>query len=193
VAGDKASLLDPALDRILDFAGQVGLVAIIHNDMDAPFAKHVEGTPPIYYEQMKSVLRRHPKTTMIWAHTGLGRVVRPFGGHAKLLEEILKDPAYRHVYFDISWQEVAKYIVESPESLKISAVLLNRYPDRFLFGTDEVAPKDPNVYYKIYYQYEPLWKLLSKEASLKIRKTNYVRIFDEARRKVRAWEKTHVQ
>lgn len=191
VAGDKASLLDPALDRILDFAGEVGLVAIIHNDMDIPFAKH-EGTSPVYYEQMKSLLKRHPKTTIIWAHTGLGRVVRPFVGHAKLLEAILKDPAFSHVYFDISWQEVAKYIVATPESLKISADLLNHYPDRFLFGTDEVAPKDPKIYYQVFDQYEPLWKLLSKEASLKIRKTNYVRIFDEARRKVRTWEKIHV-
>ena len=39
VAGETASLLNPALDRILDFAGTVGLVVLIHNDMDMPFAK----------------------------------------------------------------------------------------------------------------------------------------------------------
>ena len=38
IAGDVASLTDPALDRILDFAGEVGLVAIIHNDIHLPFA-----------------------------------------------------------------------------------------------------------------------------------------------------------
>jgi hypothetical protein len=27
---------------------------------------------------------------------------------------ILSDPALRHVYFDISWDEVAKYILSSP-------------------------------------------------------------------------------
>jgi hypothetical protein len=37
-----------------------------------------------------------------------------------------------------------------------------------------------------------LWKLLSKEANEKIRKGNYERIFDEARRRVRAWEKAHL-
>jgi predicted TIM-barrel fold metal-dependent hydrolase len=209
VAGEKASLLDPALDRILDFAGETGLVALIHNDMDVPFAKHgdapvyaqtFEEEPlksnsslPVYYNQMKALLKRHPKTTLIWAHTGLGRVVRPFGAHAELIEEILKDPTFKNVYFDISWDEVAKYIVSTPESLKKSADLFNRYPDRFLFGTDEVAPTDPAKYFKIYYQYGPLWKLLTPEASLKIRRTNYERIFDEARRKVRAWEKVHIQ
>jgi hypothetical protein len=37
VSGETASLTNPALDKILDFAGEVGLVVIIHNDIDAPF------------------------------------------------------------------------------------------------------------------------------------------------------------
>src|SRR3954452_15767616 len=36
IAGDVASLTDPAVDRILDFAGEVGLVVLIHNDMHVP-------------------------------------------------------------------------------------------------------------------------------------------------------------
>src|SRR5215469_9520878 len=187
VAGETASLLNPALDRVLDFAGEVGLVVIIHNDMDVPFAK--EGSQPSYLDQMKALLRRHPNTKIIWAHTGLGRVVRPIKNHAARLAEILSDPAFRNVYFDISWDEVAKYIVATPESTRISADLMNRYPDRFLFGTDEVAPSNQQQYLRIYYQYKPLWNLLSDSTSEKVRKGNYQRIFDEARRKVRAWER----
>jgi predicted TIM-barrel fold metal-dependent hydrolase len=188
IAGGGASLLNPALDRILDFAGEVGLVVIIHNDMDVPFAK--EGSKPAYLEQMKAVLKGHPNTTIIWAHTGLGRVVRPIKNHAAHLAEILADPAFSNVYFDISWDEVAKYIVATPQSIQISADLMNRYPDRFLFGTDEVAPSNQQQYLRVYYQYEPLWKALSPDASEKIRRGNYERLFDEARRKVRAWEKS---
>jgi hypothetical protein len=33
-----------------------------------------------------------------------------------------------------------------------------------------------------------LWKTLSPEASESVRKGNYERLFDEARKKVRAWE-----
>jgi len=188
VAGEGASLLNPALDRILDLAGEVGLVVIIHNDMDVPFAK--EGSQPAYLEQMKAVLKRHPNTTVIWAHTGLGRVVRPIKNHAAHLAEILADPAFNNVYFDISWDEVAKYIVATPESLQISADLINRFSDRFLFGTDEVAPANQEQYLKVYRQYEPLWKALSPEASKKVRLGNYERLFNEARRKVRAWEES---
>ncbi len=42
-----ASLLDPALDSVLALAGEVGLVAIIHNDMDVPFAsRHQQAGVP---------------------------------------------------------------------------------------------------------------------------------------------------
>ena len=40
--------------------------------------------------------------------------------------------------------------------------MINRYPDRFLFGTDEVAPPNQEKYLRVYNQYEPLWKLLDK-------------------------------
>ena len=191
VAGETASLLNPALDRILDFAAEVGLIVLIHNDMDVPFAK--AGSEPAYLAQMKAVLKRHPKTKIIWAHTGLGRVVRPVTHHAATLEAILKDPEFSHVYFDISWDEVAKYLVATPGAVKISADLINRYPDRFLFGTDEVAPTEQQKYLRIYYQYEPLWKLLNEETNQKVRKGNYERLFDEARHRVREWEKSQAQ
>jgi predicted TIM-barrel fold metal-dependent hydrolase len=142
----------------LDFAAEAGLVVLIHNDMDVPFAK--EGSPPAYLAQMKELLQRHPKTTIIWAYTGMGRIVRPIRGHAATIEAILQDPAFSHVNFDISWDEVAKYLVATPESTRIAADLVNHYPDRFLFGTDEVAPSTQEQYLRVYYQYDPLWQLL---------------------------------
>jgi len=190
VAGEVASLNDPALDRLLDFAAEVGLVALIHNDIDVPFPK--EEAPPAYLEQMRALLKRHPKTTIIWAHTGLGRVIRP-KNHAEALESILHDPQFAHVYFDISWDEVAKYVVDGSAPQHISAELIKRYPDRFVFGTDEVAPPNEQQYRRVYFQYGPLWNLLDESTSKKVRKGNYERLFDEARRKVRSWEATHVK
>jgi predicted TIM-barrel fold metal-dependent hydrolase len=186
VAGGVASLFDPALDRVLDFAEQAGLAVVVHNDVDIPFAD--PATPPAYLDPMKALLRRHQGTTIIWAHTGVGRVVRPIKGHVQMLEDILKDPGMAHVMFDISWDEVAKYVVATPDSLKLMSDLLNRYPDRFLFGTDSVAPKDQQQYLKTYRIYGPLWALLTKNAADQVRKTNYERIFDEAAKRVRQWE-----
>ena len=190
IAGDVASLDDPALDRILDFAGEVGLVVIIHNDIHMPFAKPEKAR--VYFDQLKALFARHPRTTIIWAHTGLGRVIQPIQGHVAMLEEILNDPVLQHVHFDISWNEVAKYVVASLESLATSVGMLERHPTRVLFGTDEVAPQDQASYLKIYEQYGPLWKALSPKTSEQVRIGNYARLFDQARKQVRAWETVHV-
>jgi Amidohydrolase len=197
ISGEVASLEDHALDRILDFAGDVGLVVIIHNDIDTPFSPNQSDTgsdqpipQPAYLSQMQALIKRHPKTTIIWAHTGVGRVIHPLKGHAAILESMLKDPTFANLNFDISWTEVAKYIVATPESTQIAADLINHYPDRFLFGTDEVAPHDQEKYLRIYSMYAPLFRLLNEGASEKLRLKNYERIFDQARVKVRSWEKT---
>jgi Amidohydrolase len=201
ISGETASLTNPALDRIFQFAAESGLVVILHNDIDMPFAK--QDTEPVYLQQAKELLRRHPKTSIIWAHTGLGRIVHPTRVSAEaaeripdgveIVETMLTDPALSHVSFDISWDEVAKYAVATPDSIKRVAGMLNKYPDRFLFGTDTVAPAGPAPYYAVFDMWAPVWKLLTPEASLKVRKGNYERIFDEGRRRVRAWEKVNVR
>ena len=200
VAGETASLTNPALDRILDFAGDAGLVVILHNDIDMPFAK--TDSEPAYLTQMKALLRRHANTTIIWAHVGLGRIVHPVQVSAQaaertptqtqIVEDILNDPAFSHVYFDISWDEVAKYAIATPDSISRVAAMLNRYPDRFLFGTDTVAPAGPAPYFTVFDMWAPVWRLLTPAASVKVRTGNYERVFDEGRRRVRAWEKANL-
>jgi predicted TIM-barrel fold metal-dependent hydrolase len=191
IAGETASLLNPALDRILDFAGEVGLVVLLHNDVDMPFPR--PGQDPYMAVQLRDLVKRHPKTTVIWAHAGLGRIVHPIRDQLAILERGLGNPELKHLYIDISWDEVAKYVVATPESIAATADLINRYPDRFLFGTDEVAPADQTKYLKVYDMYAPLFAKLTPEASEKLRKGNYERLFDEARRRVRAWEKANVK
>ena len=201
ISGDVASLTNPALDSILKFAGEVGLVVLLHNDIDMPMSKG--DREPEYLDQVKALFKRHPNTTIIWAHIGLGRIVHPVkygsGGpgdvnqdQISIVEAMLNDPELDHVYFDISWDEVAKYIVASDQSIERSAKVLNEHSDRFLFGTDVVAPPDQEFYLAVYNMYEPLWKALSEDASRKVRLENYERIFDAAREKVRAWEKSQL-
>jgi len=202
VAGETASLVDPALDRIFEFTAETGLVSILHCDIDVPFANQME--EPIYLRQMAALLRRHPESTIIWAHTGLGRVVTPktssasasattrSPNHLEYLKMALADEGLDHVYFDISWDEVAKYIVASEARIEAMAAMVNAYPTRFLFGTDAVAPRERDSYMKVYRQYAPLWDALSPEARALVTRGNYERLFDRAREQVRAWERENV-
>ena len=190
VAGDAPSISDPALDRLFRFAGEVGLVVLVHCDADTPFPK--PGADPTYFEPMLAQLREHPDTTIIWAHIGLGRVIRPFEDMRVHIERMLDDPTLRHVSFDLSWSETAKYLVSSPEIVDRVAAAIQRHPDRFLFGTDEVGPTTQDDYLRVLRTYEPLWAKLPPEVVAQVRTRNYERIFDGARTKVRAWERAHV-
>ena len=203
VAGDTASLTDPALDRILELSAEAGLVVILHCDLDVPFAK--TDMDPVYMNQIRDLLRRHPEATIIWAHIGMGRVVRPVASaasvgaaerplnHLELVEAAINDPTLGHVVFDISWSEVAKYIVATPEGMAAAADIVNRHPERFLFGTDEVAPTDQETYLSVYRQYAPFWEALTPAARAAVTKGNFERLFDEARTRVRAWEAANVR
>ncbi len=189
VAGDPPSIQDPALDRLFRFAGDVGLVVLVHCDADTPFPK--PGHEPAYFAAMAARFREHPKTQFIWAHIGLGRVIRPFKDMRALIEQSLDDPSLNHVSFDLSWSETAKYLTETPERPAAVAEIIRRHPDRFLFGTDEVGPTNQADYLRVYRMYEPLWNLLPLDVAEKVRKRNYERIFDSARTRVRAWEALH--
>jgi predicted TIM-barrel fold metal-dependent hydrolase len=189
VAGEQASLTNPALDRILDFAAEAGLVVILHNDVDMPFPRPDQ--EPYQIRQLRDLFRRHPKTTIIWAHCGLGRIVHPVKDQIGIVERGLSNPELPNLHIDISWDEVAKYLTATPEATQATAELINRHPDRFLFGTDEVAPTEQAKYLKVYDLYAPLFAKLQPQAREKLRKGNYERLFDEARRRVRAWEKAN--
>ena len=138
ITGHTASLHNPALDRILATAAEIGLVVILHCDID----NVRPGPDPDYYEDLLDVFAAHPGAAIIWAHTGLGRFVAPSPEHVELLDRMLSDPRYGHVMLDISWDEVARYLVKDEETVDAWAALIAKHPTRFLFGTDSVGPAD---------------------------------------------------
>ena len=189
-AGGVATLNDQALHRILDFAGDVGMVVIFHNDADMPFPR--PNQDPYMIAQMKQLVLAHPNTTIIWAHAGVGRIVRPVGDHLGMIERALASDSLPNLYIDISWDETAKYITASPETVQATAALINRHPDRFLFGSDVVAPTSIDAPMKVYDAYAPLWAALTPETSRMVRLENYERLFDTARGRVRDWETANI-
>lgn len=160
VAGHTASLRNPALGRILEAVAEIGLVAIIHCDID----RVREGERPVHYDDLLRLLAAHAGASVIWAHTGLGRFVRPAERHLALLDALLSHTAYDHVLLDISWDEVARYVVRDQEATAARAPLIEKHPRRFLFGTDSVAPLNWDAYAKTHAVYQPLWERLGAAA-----------------------------
>jgi predicted TIM-barrel fold metal-dependent hydrolase len=189
IAGETASLTNPALDRIMEFAAEVGLPIILHSDISVPFAP--PDAEPYLVMQLKALFERHPNTTIIWAHIGVGRTVAPLARQLDVINAICSRPEFSHVYMDISWDQAAKYVTNDSQTLEVFAAAVNACPDRFLFGTDVVAPKSLDAQLAVYELWAPFWTLLTPEARQKVTKGNYERIFDAARKSVRAWEEAN--
>ncbi len=184
IAGGAANIEDPALGRILDFAAETGLVALLHCDLDAMISHNSQR--PTYLQALRDLFRRHPKTTIIWAHTGLGRYVKARVGHTDQLASLLS--SHPNLFVDISWDVVAQQFLRGGKLKPEWKRFLERHSERILFGSDVVAPTFAK-YDKLLLLYNSIWRELSEKAVKNIIYGNYVKLFDRARAQVRAWEK----
>ena len=120
-------------------------------------------------------------------------MVQPVKGQIAYLEEILSDPAMSNVYFDLSWDEVAKYIVASDATVdgdgrpdqQVSRPLSVRHRRRR-------AEVSGAVFRRLRDVQAALGQADARDAGEKVLKGNYERLFDAARVKVRAWERANV-
>jgi hypothetical protein len=214
VAGEPACLGLMGLHDCLKFAGQVGIFATVHNDIEPKLpsatliekrdltdqeyhaikaeeaAREASPEPQAYLAPLKQVFKKHPQTTIVWAHgAGLGRFVTPRDGHLQMLEEFLTDPELRHVYIDISWDKLAAHMNASPETLRAWAALLNRFPNRFVFGSDALTPLDGAAYGKTFRDYQTLRSLLNDGVFEMIFKKNLKNIAEVSIKNRDSWER----
>jgi hypothetical protein len=202
IAGGPPSLYSPSLDAIFDVIGEMGAVAVVHCDHDTPYNLalqsdsaanamifHGKKPTPQYMEAFQAFLKKHPNVHMVWAHLmGNGRGVLPYPEHWKNLDAMLADPTFAHVSIDLSWGPViAPYFIDTPEHLKMTADLIRKYPNRFLYGSDQGATSDWVNVEKSYEVWAPLWKELGPNLTQLVAKENYIRLFDQSRKSMRAW------
>lgn len=172
IQGGAPSLHCLSLDTVFVAIGEMGPAAVVHCDHDTPgnqklaqgpFAKVIFGDAeprPQYMDDFKAFLERHPDVTMIWTHfMGPGRNVGVYANHWKFLDEMLADPAYSHVDVDLSWGPViTPHLLDMPEHLQNTVELLRKYPDRFLYGSDQGATANWALVRKNYETWAPVWE-----------------------------------
>lgn len=117
---DKLSLYNPALVDILNLLSETGLVGTLHNDI-YPADVRTDGTvdalhPEKSYEAaLKNLCAKSPQATVIWAHAGLGRFVKPSREHVSIVSGVLNAcPAW---YVDISWDLAQEWMVHPREGM----------------------------------------------------------------------------
>ena len=187
IAGGAANIEDPALGKVLDFAQEAGLVVILHCDVDAMISHNKEG--PTFLKSLEKLFKKYKNTKIIWAHTGLGRYVKARNGHARWVGKLLS--TYPNLFVDISWDVVAKQFLRKGKLRPQWKQFLQEHSLKILFGSDVVAPT-PVKYRVTLNLYQKIWKELPQSTVRRITYGNYKRLFDEARLKVRRWEKKNL-
>ena len=211
----RNTLYNPSLKTLFDFAGEAGLVVNLHCDVypsrvtyDGKVVSLSPETP--YTAGLKHLCAGSPQATVCWAHTGLGRFVKPASNHLEVVSEILD--ACPNWCTDLSWDLVQSYIVAPKPgmpSLDDWARFVRKYQDRVLWGSDTVIytrnktdekgnfvfGKEMPVedYRAVKDILQPLWEKVGPVVAHKVKYANHVRLFDAARRKVRAWEDAHAK
>jgi hypothetical protein len=209
----RNTLYNRSLKTIFDFAAEAGLIVSLHSDI-YPAGVTFDGKGVSLYPDapytagMKELCKGSPGAVVYWAHTGLGRFVRPTKDHLKRVADILDSCPNWHT--DLSWDLMQEYIVKPDTGMPTLdewARFITRYQNRILWGSDtviftrnkidssgnvELGKEMPVADYRAVMDIlKPLWDRVGPEVAQKVRVSNHVRLFDAARAKVRVWEAAH--
>lgn len=178
------------LKKLMHTAGIIGMPVTIHCDVDV--LPHERCDEPAHFEDFKKFLQdpQVQNTTIVWAHAGgLGRFVQAPKNHLSNLDAMLNDPKFKNVYLDISWDQVAKQLTDSPEVEAEWCEFIEKHSDRILFGSDSLAPQSNEAWNSTAEAYHRLLSKLTPGTKEKVMLTNYEKVFVHAREKVRTFEK----
>ena len=108
-----------ALIKLMNTCGVIGMPVVLHCDVDVmPWDR--DELQIAYFKDICNFLKNKDcrNTNIIWAHAGgLGKYSRIRDGHLSRVESVLQDPEMDHVYFDLSWDSVAKQLTMDNELL----------------------------------------------------------------------------
>jgi hypothetical protein len=101
--------------------------------------------PKKYIHLMDEVLRRYPNNRIVWVHLGLSRELASVSPreHIQLLESYLR--RYPNLSYDISWRVLYDQVFKDPAKRDLYVAFINRWPSRFIPGTDFVAAAGKTV------------------------------------------------
>ena len=136
--GEPPHCNSKAFKAIYDLGAQEGLPVLIHHNITA---QHSEKA--IYLDELKEALVHNRNCKIIWAHVGVSRQTK-IKELAKIADKLLKENS--NLWMDISWVVYDHYIQDAfhsrfrdGDTMDDWVNLIEKYPDRFMIGTDKVG------------------------------------------------------
>lgn len=129
--GDPARADNLALDQIFIFAGEHDLPIFLHSNIGSVW-KH----DPIYLPEVETAVKNHPRTRFVWCHAGISRRIE-IPTLTQALDRMLS--TYPNLFVDVSWVVYETNLLKNAKPDEKWVALVERYPDRFMIGTDKVG------------------------------------------------------
>lgn len=156
------------LDKVYDLAAHKKYVVLIHNNLTHRSFKGP--TAVIYRKTVEEVLHKHPNTRFIWAHAGIMRNI-VVDNLTEVLDEMLQK--YDNLYIDLSFVVLENYIMPQGEVRKEWVELIEKYPNRFLYGSDDLGGY--GNFYDVK-KYLPLLEALRPKTAWKFSEGNFEKL-----------------
>lgn len=164
----------PAFLEVYDLAAEKDLPVLIHHNISGSYMDN-----PIYLKEMERALAHNRKTNIIWAHVGISRRVE-ISNLLEIADRMLK--ANKNLYYDISWVVYDNYINKDETIHNQWVTLIERYPDRFLIGSDVVGHW--SAYSNEITKYYSLIDKLSEETAKKVCTDNILSLMHVSKEKL---------
>lgn len=135
--GEPARANHDALREVYRLAARNDLPVLLHSNITS-----IRDREPRYLPELEEVLSRHPETRFIWAHAGTSDSINQRMDLTFLDDEISRLLSqYENLWIDLSWSVFEEYVVtDDGENVhKRWLRIIERYPDRFLIGSDLVG------------------------------------------------------
>ena len=167
----------PAFKMIYDLAADYDLPVLVHHNISPQ-----NSDKPLYEDELIRALEHNRKCKIIWAHVGVSRRI-VMDDLLILAGQLLHDNP--NLYVDISWIFFENYVrgdlmrgnVNTDIFADMWAALIEKYPDRFMIGSDKVGhwadyPHEIEKYYMLLDKLKPetAEKLCRKNALSLIKK-----------------------
>nr|WP_173892792.1 MULTISPECIES: amidohydrolase family protein [unclassified Pseudomonas] len=171
-SGDTPRANNEAMTRIYHLAAEHDLPVMLHSNITSKREKN-----PLYLKEIEEPLRNHPHTRFIWAHAGTSAEIHR---HQTQLDFLLPTltrmlEAYPNLFIDLSWSLLTPYLLDEKSQPRAEWVqLVERYPDRFMIGSDVVGRF--NKLGKEIHGFKPFLDALPEAVAKKIARDNFLGI-----------------
>ncbi len=136
VASATIAKFKPFMEKLRENATPLA----IHADLGS------DASPLRYLPLFESLLTQYPNNVIVWMHMGLSKELANIDAklHIQTVETLLEK--HPKLMLDLSWRILADNHFSDRESKQLYVDFINRYPERFLSGTDFVAYRSYNFF-----------------------------------------------